>query len=75
MANGYLWKNTDSQLNHIANVRAAHGDELSDFPGVVGIGMGKDHIILYVTDESIEIPDRIEDVKIVKVCRNSKTTV
>jgi hypothetical protein len=65
----YLWKNTDSQLNHVSNVRYSHGDELSDLPGVVGIGIGKDHIILYVSDMSIEAPSRIEDVAIVKVCR------
>jgi hypothetical protein len=70
MGKGYLWK-TDSLLNHVANVRAAHGDELSDFPGVVGIGVGKDHIILYVSDESVEVPNQIEDVAIVKVCRRS----
>ena len=74
MGNGYLWKNTDSQLNHVANVRTAHGDELSDLPGVVGIGMGKDHIILYVSDESIEVPDRIEDVTIIKIYKYSSTT-
>jgi hypothetical protein len=74
MGNGYLWKNTDSQLNHVASVRAAHGDELTDLPGVVGIGIGKDHIILYVSDESVEVPNRIEDVMIVKICRHSTTT-
>lgn len=73
MGNGYLWK-TDSQLNHVANVRTAHGDELSGLPGVVGIGIGKDHIILYVLDDSIEVPVRIEDVTIVKVCRHSTST-
>ena len=73
MGKGYLWK-TDSQLNHVANVRNAHSDELSDLPGVVGIGMGKDHIILYVLDESTEVPKLIEDVAIVKVCRHSATT-
>ena len=53
----------------MANVRYAHSDELSDLPGVVGIGIGKDHIILYVSDMSIEAPSRIEDVTIVKICR------
>jgi hypothetical protein len=72
MGNGYLWK-TDSQLNHVANVRAAHGDELSDLPGVVGIGIGKDHIILYVSDQSVEVPNRIEDVTIVKILRYPTT--
>ncbi len=68
MGNGYLWK-TDLQLNHVANVRDAHGEELSDLPGVVGIGIGKDHIILYVSDQSVEVPNRIEDVAIVKICK------
>lgn len=68
MGNGYLWK-TDSQVNHVANIRAAHGEELSDLPGVVGIGIGKDHIILYVSDQSVEVPSRIEDVTIVKICK------
>ncbi len=69
MANPYLWKETDSQLNHVANVRYAHSDELSDLPGVTGIGIGKDHIILYVSDSSVETPTKIEDVVIVKICR------
>lgn len=66
--NNYLWK-TDSQLNHLAQVRYAHGDELTDLPGVTGIGMGKDHIIIYVSDESVEVPAQIEDVKIIKIRR------
>ncbi len=69
MANEYIWKKTDTQFNHVANVRYAHGDELSDLPGVTGIGIGKDHIILYVSDMSIETPNRIEDVAIVKIIR------
>ncbi len=68
MKNGYLWK-TDSQLNHVANVRYAHENELTDLPGVTGIGIGKDHIILYVTDQSVEAPKQIEDVAIIKVCK------
>jgi hypothetical protein len=64
--NRYFWK-TDSQLNHVANVRYAHGDELIDLPGVTGIGIGKDHIILYVTDLSVAVPDHLEDVAIVRV--------
>lgn len=68
MGNQYLWK-TDAQLNHVANVRYAHAEELSDLPGVIGIGIGKDHIILYVSDESVSVPDRIEDVAIVKVVK------
>lgn len=69
MTNAYLWKKTDTQFNHVANVRYAHGDELSDLPGVVGIGIGKDHIILYVSDLAVETPKSIEDVAIVKVTR------
>lgn len=68
MKNRYLWK-TDSQLNHVANVRYAHENELYDLPGVVGIGIGKDHIILYVSDESVEAPKQVEDVAVVKVLR------
>ena len=68
MTNSYLWK-TDSQLNHITQVRYAHGDELSDIPGVTGIGIGKDHIIVYVSDETVEVPKQIEDVPIVKIRR------
>ena len=68
MRNSYLWK-SDTQVNHVANVRYAHDNELSDLPGVTGIGIGKDHIILYVRDQSIETPDKIEDVAIVRVCR------
>lgn len=68
LGNKYLWK-TDEHLNHVANVREAHGNELTDLPGVTGIGMGKDHIILYVSDESVEVPDRIEDVAIAKIIR------
>jgi hypothetical protein len=64
----YFWK-TDEQLNHVANVRYAHGDELTDLPGVTGIGIGKDHIILYVSDQSVVVPDHIEDVPIVKVLK------
>lgn len=54
-------------MNHIAQVRYAHGDELTDLPGVTGIGMGKDHIILYVSDETVELPTHVEDVPIVKI--------
>jgi hypothetical protein len=66
VTNSYFWKN-DSQLNHIAQVRYAHGDELTDLPGVTGIGIGKDHIILYVSDETVELPTHVEDVPIVKI--------
>ena len=69
LGNKYFWK-TDEHLNHVANVREAHGDELTDLPGVTGIGIGKDHIILYVSNESIEVPDHIEDVAIAKIIRS-----
>ena len=68
MKNQYFWK-TDTQLNHVANVRYAHGDELTDIPGVTGIGIGKDHIILYVADKSVTVPSQVEDVAIVKICK------
>jgi hypothetical protein len=68
MGDKYLWKN-DDQLNHVAQVRYAHGDELTDLPGVTGIGMGKDHIIVYVSSESVEVPKQIDDVPIVKIRR------
>jgi hypothetical protein len=66
VGNQYFWK-TDTQLNHVASVRYAHSDELTDLPGVTGIGIGKDHIILYVSDQSVVVPDRVEDVAIVRV--------
>ena len=68
MGDKYLWKN-DDQLNHVDQVRYAHGDELTDLPGVTGIGMGKDHIIVYVSNESVEVPKQIDDVPIVKIRR------
>ena len=68
LGNKYLWK-TDEHLNHVANVREARGNELTDLPGVKGIGIGKDHIIVYVTDESVEVPDHLEDVAIAKIVR------
>ena len=46
-----------------------HSDELTDLPGVTGIGIGKDHIILYVSSESVEVPAMVEDVQIIKVVR------
>lgn len=66
--NGYLWK-ADEHLNHLARVRYEHGDELTDLPGVTGIGLGKEHIIVYVSSDSVEVPTVIEDVPIVKVRR------
>ena len=68
MGDNYLWR-PESQLNHVAQVRYKRGDELTDIPGVNGIGIGKDHIILYVSSESVEVPRSIEDVQIVKICR------
>ncbi|MDA4118532.1 MAG: hypothetical protein OK455_09340 [Thaumarchaeota archaeon] len=38
-----------------------------DLPGVTGIGIGKDHIILYVSSDEVEVPKMMEDVKIIKV--------
>ncbi|MDA4128153.1 MAG: hypothetical protein OK422_01605 [Thaumarchaeota archaeon] len=68
MKENYFWQ-TDPHLNHVALVRYAHGDELSDLPGVTGVGIGKDHIIVYVTDDKVEVPEKIEDVLIVKILR------
>jgi hypothetical protein len=68
LTDSYLWK-TDGQLNHITQVRYAHDRELSDIPGVIGIGIGKDHIIVYVSDMAVEVPAQIEDVPIVKIRR------
>jgi hypothetical protein len=53
----------------VAKIRYAHGDELTDLPGVTGIGIGKDHIILYVADDAVEVPAHIEDVAVIKVRR------
>jgi hypothetical protein len=63
-----FWQ-TDNQLNHVARVRYAHSDELTDILGVTGIGIGKDHIIIYVADDAVEVPNKIEDVLIVKIRR------
>jgi hypothetical protein len=68
MGSNYLWK-TDNQLNRVAQVRYAHGDELSDLPGVTGIGIGKDHIIVYVSSDAVEVPSQIEEVPIIKIRR------
>ena len=68
MGDKYIWKE-DEQLNHLTRVRYAHGDELCDLPGVTGIGIGKDHIIVYVTNETVELPSKIEEVPIVKIRR------
>ncbi len=61
--------NEDEHLNHLSKVRYAHGDELTALPGVTGIGMGKDHIIVYVEKESVEVPSRVDDVLLVKILR------
>jgi hypothetical protein len=63
-----FWQ-TDNQLNHVARVRYAHSDELTDILGVTGIGIGKDHIIVYVADDGVDVPNKIEDVAIVKIRR------
>jgi hypothetical protein len=63
-----FWQ-TDNQLNHVARVRYAHSDELTDILGVTGIGIGKDHIIVYVADDAVDVPNKIEDVVIVKIRR------
>ena len=68
MGSSYLWK-TDDQLNRVAQVRYAHGNELTDMPGVTGIGIGKDHIIVYVSSEAVEVPAQIEEVPIIKILR------
>jgi len=36
---------------------------------VTGIGIGKDHIILYVSGEEVEVPEMVEDVQVIKVRR------
>ncbi len=63
-----FWK-TDNQLNHVARVRYAHSDELTDILGVTGLGIGKDHIIVYVSDDKVEVPKEMEGVLIVKIRR------
>ena len=56
-------------MNHVAKVRYTHGDELTDLPGVTGIGIGKDHIIVYVSTDQVEVPAMLEDVQVIKVQR------
>jgi hypothetical protein len=68
VGNNYLWK-TDGQLNRVAEVRYAHGDELTGLPGVTGIGIGKDHIIVYVSNDGVAVPAQIEEVPIIKIRR------
>ncbi len=50
-------------------MRYQHGDELTDLPGVTGIGIGKDHIIVYVATDDVEVPKLVEDVQVIKVRR------
>jgi len=66
--NGYLWKENE-QLNHLSSVRYEHGHEITDLPGVTGIGMGKDHIIAYVSNLEVEVPKTLKDIAVVKVRR------
>jgi len=68
VGNDYLWK-SDGQLNRVAQVRYAHGDELERIPGVTGVGIGKDHIIVYVSSESVAVPAQIDEVPIIKIRR------
>lgn len=64
----YLWKQ-DDDAQRVSTVRYAHGSELSKMPGVTGIGMGKDHIIVYVSSGAVKVPSQIEGVRLVKVVR------
>lgn len=68
MGNDYLWK-SDGQLNRVSQVRYAHGDELQGIPGVTGVGIGKDHIIVYVSNDSVAVPTQIDEVPIIKIRR------
>jgi len=68
MGSSYLWK-TDDQLNRVAQVRYAHGDELSGLPGVTGVGIGKDHIIVYVANDGVVVPAVIDEVPVIKIRR------
>ena len=68
MGNDYLWK-SDGQLNRVAQVRYARGGELEGIPGVTGVGIGKDHIIVYVSSESVVVPAQIDEVPIIKIRR------
>ena len=53
----------------MAKIRYARGDELTDLPGVTGIGIGKGHIIVYVSTNQVQVPAMLEDVQVVKVLR------
>jgi hypothetical protein len=39
-------------------------------PGVTGIGIGKDHIIVYVSSDEVSVPAMVEDVRVIKVRRS-----
>jgi hypothetical protein len=64
----YLWK-SDDETNRVANVRYARGAELAGIPGVTGIGIGKDHIIVYVKNLEAKVPAEIDGVRITKIIR------
>jgi len=42
---------------------------LTGLPGVTGIGIGKDHIIVYVSSDAVAVPAQIEEVPIIKIHR------
>jgi len=42
---------------------------LSGLPGVTGVGIGKDHIIVYVSSDAVVVPAQIEEVPIIKIRR------
>jgi len=64
----YLWK-TDDDTNRVANVRYAHGAELAGIPGVTGIGIGKDHIIVYAKNAQVKVPSEVDGVPIITILR------
>jgi hypothetical protein len=68
MASSFVTK-TENRPRRVAEVRYAHGDELSRLPGVTGVGIGKDHIIVYVENEHVEVPKQMEQVPIIKIRR------
>lgn len=67
--NNYLWK-TDGHLNRVAEVREAHSKELESIEGVTGVGLGKDHIIIYVSTDEARVPPQVDGVPVVKVRRD-----
>ncbi len=42
---------------------------MSGLPGVTGVGIGKDHIIVYVSSEAVVVPSQFEEVPIIKIRR------